>query len=296
MKQHPISKRYFPPMSSEELVAYEQSLLDVGQLEDIITFEEMVLDGFHKYEILVKHKKTPRLRKYEGPSALDYVVSKLQGRHLKRSQITAIAALWCLDHKIDPIKNMLELNNKRKIEGIKYAPRGHAKPTSFRCNTTSYKASDIFCVGQASISKCISIKRHAKDVFEKIFNGEITVNSGYNLYREKFPGVLNGFRDETLVNLRVSKDEIKIPSCFASYEELNVFTRTMCQHGWIRESREKWDEDLETMQYASNWYGNGYPSLCNNWSSVRWEPELRRSVIVSATERLNKLTLKKVAA
>lgn len=290
--QHPIAKNLTPPLTKEEVEAYEANILQNGQIDDIVLYEGMVLDGWHRYNIVAKHSLIPKFKEFQlngVKSPGDFVIAKLHGRHMARGQQVAVATLWALENKTNPTENLIKANKKR-AQGILGM---HEKTEGNRKNRTTFKAASIFKVGEAAIEKCITVNRRSKKLFDLVWRGEITVEYAYKQCREKAPRAASGREKEVINNILNTKTDIIIPSCYISHEELQLFIKNMCMHGWMRESREKWDDKNKTMQYASHWYGNGYPSNNNNWSDTPWESEFKRSVVVSAKERLEGLKKRK---
>ncbi len=97
MEQHPLSGA-FPPMSADDLQALTDDIEVNGQLEPIVIFDDMVLDGWHRYRGCMALGLTVNLVKLpddEDPVA--YVKSRnLHRRHLTASQ-RAIAVVACTE-------------------------------------------------------------------------------------------------------------------------------------------------------------------------------------------------------
>jgi hypothetical protein len=93
--QHPLSAA-FPAMSAEELQSLTDDIEVNGQREPIVTFEGMVIDGWHRYQACVALHLPPECRvlgSFEDPVA--YVKSRnLHRRHLTGSQ-RAAAVVAC---------------------------------------------------------------------------------------------------------------------------------------------------------------------------------------------------------
>jgi hypothetical protein len=96
---HPIAKRIpFPQMSLEELTALADDIKANGGLrERITTFEDLILDGFHRFMACGMSGIEPRYEQFNGDekAALAFVVSKnLVRRHLTaKDKHDAIEAL-----------------------------------------------------------------------------------------------------------------------------------------------------------------------------------------------------------
>lgn len=103
MNQHPLSAA-FPAMSREDLAILQADMKAQGQLQPIITFDGLVLDGWHRYTVCMNLGITPRTEPLgEGLDPVAYVQSvNLHRRHLTGSQraaaVTACAA-WMPSHR-----------------------------------------------------------------------------------------------------------------------------------------------------------------------------------------------------
>lgn len=95
LKQHPLSAA-FPSMSDEDFEALTWDIEKNGQREPIITFDEMVLDGWHRYRACVELGIDPTRFKFpEGDDPVAFVKSaNLHRRHLTGSQ-RALAMVAC---------------------------------------------------------------------------------------------------------------------------------------------------------------------------------------------------------
>ena len=95
LKQHPLSAA-FPSMSDEDFEALTWDIEKNGQRGPIITLDEMVLDGWHRYRACVELGIDPTRFKFpEGDDPVAFVKSaNLHRRHLTGSQ-RALAVVAC---------------------------------------------------------------------------------------------------------------------------------------------------------------------------------------------------------
>jgi hypothetical protein len=95
LKQHPLSAA-FPSMSDEDFEALTWDIEKNGQREPIITLDEMVLDGWHRYRACIELGIDPTRFKFpEGDDPVAFVKSaNLHRRHLTGSQ-RALAMVAC---------------------------------------------------------------------------------------------------------------------------------------------------------------------------------------------------------
>jgi len=83
MRTHKFAE-IFPLMNDKESTALKQDIQEKGLQEEIVTFEEKILDGRNRYNACQELNLTPKFRQYKGNDALGYVTST----NLKRRQLT----------------------------------------------------------------------------------------------------------------------------------------------------------------------------------------------------------------
>lgn len=95
MKQHPLSAA-FPSMSEADFQALKDDIDDNGQREPIIIFEDMVLDGWHRYRACTELGMKPVQFNFKADAdPVAFVIShNLHRRHLSASQ-RAAAVVAC---------------------------------------------------------------------------------------------------------------------------------------------------------------------------------------------------------
>ena len=102
-QQHPLSAA-FPGMTKAELDELTLDIREHGQLEDIVVFEGMVLDGWHRYLSCNAIGIEPRcIPLADGVDPVAYVQSKnLHRRHMTETQRTAAVVAcseWAPAHR-----------------------------------------------------------------------------------------------------------------------------------------------------------------------------------------------------
>lgn len=271
-----------PPLTSEEEFALEESLLKNGQIDDIIIYEGKILDGKHKYKLLVKHGKEPRVKEFipNGVTAMDFVMARLEGRNLNPGQKACVAAILSQAEKKNPLDNLIYKKGKGKLrEGGSKAEKYHRQDA----NRTCTKVSKSIGIGSNSTMKAIVLMKHNKELFQRVYEGSMSVNAGYNQHR-KNTGSLKKRTDQTKTNIEALKSKIiTIPNCYASNFELKEFIKVMNAHGWILEMR------YQDGKVLAHWFGNGYVSVGTNWSTITPEPGEVRAVVVAANDKRSKI-------
>jgi ParB-like chromosome segregation protein Spo0J len=86
LKQHPLSAA-FPALDETAFRALKADIELNGVRERIVTDEEMILDGWHRYRACQELNIVPPINAFEGEDPIAYVISKnLHRRHLDPSQ------------------------------------------------------------------------------------------------------------------------------------------------------------------------------------------------------------------
>ncbi len=106
LELHPLCK-LFPPLSGEGLKVLADDIKALGQLEPIVIYEGMILDGRNRYEACRLAGERPKFEEFGGGDPFDLVVSKnMNRRNLDKSQRALIAAeLETLAHGGDTQKD-----------------------------------------------------------------------------------------------------------------------------------------------------------------------------------------------
>lgn len=286
LQPHPLAL-IPPPLTKEQEEALEESLLKNGQIRDIVTHEGMILDGNHKYKLLLKNGIKPRMVEFKPNGCAtpkDFVIAMMQGRQIKPSQVAAVAALFHQQVKKYPLENLSYKPDLRSLKnkGLSKEEKTRAKYLS----RTYVKIAKEFGVGSVSVSKAISLLNageSGKPYFDLVYSGKLPVETAYNKFRKetgskmkRAPYTGTPWHPETLTNL------VKIPNCFDAREEIDKFIRVMNKSGWILEMKFK-DEKI-----FANWYGNGFPPN-SQWKDYDGEFEFRRAVVVAANSKRNNI-------
>lgn len=271
LQPHPLSL-ITPPLTKEEEDALEESLLLNGQIEDITTLDGMILNGNHRYKLLIKNGITPRVKEFHSngcASAEDFVIAMLQGRNLTQGQKACVLALK---------------NNEIKLTHSSQGKADHKKDPNNtvwenrRINRTYVKLAKEIGVGPTYATQAIALFNNSKKYFKLAFSGEMTLNEAYNKHRKETGSNLRGPRDSTIWNANSLGSVIKIPNCFDSREDIDNFIKIMNNNGWMLEVRFKGGK------IYANWFGNGFHAN-RHWEGEIGEFEFRRAVVVAANDK-----------
>jgi hypothetical protein len=106
LQAHPFAG-LFPGLPDEELAQLAQDIKERGQLEPIILYRGLILDGRNRYRACQIAGVRPRLEEFNAKttkrSPEEFVLSRnLRRRHLSMGQKAAIALDWSEQNKLNP--------------------------------------------------------------------------------------------------------------------------------------------------------------------------------------------------
>lgn len=207
-ERHPLSA-LFPEMEKSQQDDLNKDLQENGQRERGMVFEDMILDGWHRY-LKMQGKFLYRQFKGSYDDAVKYVISmNLHRRHLTDNQ------RYCLGAELT------EILKKKKSGHNRYTPKDQLLKPGSDQNRTDGQIAKILNVSTSSIGRAIYIKKRDTDVFNKCKTGEISVGNGYTEVRRNTDGVKS-----------VVIDGVKFPDCFSHYIEVENFSREITKKGW----------------------------------------------------------------
>ena len=166
LRQHPLSAA-FPPMSEKAFGELRADIAQNGLRFPITLFEEMVLDGWHRYQACIQTGAEPSFVDFEGDTAaaLKFVVSaNLMRRHLNESQRGMIAA------------------------GFAQVPQGRQSGDTKDVSLRLSEAADLLNVSEKTVSDARTVL--ASDDAEKIAaveQGEKSVSQAAREVRQERP-------------------------------------------------------------------------------------------------------------
>ena len=99
LERHPLSEKYGPKMSAEELEGLAADIKAHGLHEPIITFEGKVLAGWNRYEACLLAKYTPKFREKDAEADATAVAfgTNFMRRRLSSVQKAFYGAQFCVD-------------------------------------------------------------------------------------------------------------------------------------------------------------------------------------------------------
>lgn len=177
---HPAAE-IFPMMSDSELSELANDIKENGQIEPVVIYDGMVLDGRNRLRACEIAEIEPKAHELTGiNSPVIYVLSKnLHRRHLTPSQRGAIGA--------ETIPLLEEEARKRQAEAGRANLRHESRPIGHNSGAGASRrlAAELVQVGEGTVQRADEVRRKDPVLFEKIKSGEMTANAARNMIDEK---------------------------------------------------------------------------------------------------------------
>lgn len=284
LETHPSNN--FPDMQDCEYQSLKQSIQENGQLKEIELDEGKIVDGRHRYKACIELGIEPKTKPYKGEMPVDeYIIVCNQRRNITICQRACLSSLHY--KKIVPSPQIA----RQKMWESRRA--GITKEEN-KSNNTLMIVRDLFRIGSGTIGRANYVYDYNRPLFDRVLAGKEKLVKAYRTTRHKMavkkilkpkPG-----RESSCIRNVVNSSSIVIPNCFDSLEVIENFMKEMNSLGWIFEMK------VKDGKYYSDFYGNGFSSRI--WHMEEGAPEYsyRRSVVVSAKERLDSVKKKKEQA
>lgn len=170
-QRHPLSGA-FPPMSPEAFEELKADINENGVREKIVVFEDMILDGWHRYSACMElNVKKPPIVEYEGDDPIAYVLSKnFHRRHMDKSQRAfSVAKLFEWQEGAGrPASKSLDAANK----------------FSASKELTREAAADLAGVGVSTIDSAKEATKAEQSVQDAVVAGEMSVKEAARLAKK----------------------------------------------------------------------------------------------------------------
>ncbi len=98
LERHPLSEKYGPPLSQEEMLGLATDIERHGQHDPIILHDGKVLAGWNRYMACLQKGITPKFQEYEGnnPEAVAFGTNVVR-RRMSSVQKAFLGAQFCID-------------------------------------------------------------------------------------------------------------------------------------------------------------------------------------------------------
>jgi len=181
LKVHPYAE-LLPMMRPSEYSRFKTSIELEGQLETVVLFEELLLDGRNRRQVCHELGIPVRVRHFQGTAdaALLYVISANQHRRdLSKPQRAAVAT------DLMPMMSG-DINQKRiarlrktlaaKKDGECLLKIANTQNTADKVVSARAIAADLMGVSSAYVGRAIQLKRESPELFSKVRAGSLTIS------------------------------------------------------------------------------------------------------------------------
>jgi ParB-like chromosome segregation protein Spo0J len=162
MQSHPAAE-IFPMMAGVDFDGLVADIRKNGQREPIVIYNDMILDGRHRYKACQQLGVEPTTSVWDGKGTLDaFVISKnLHRRHLNESQRAMIA---------------------KKLAKLKVGDNQHSKEDRQICRPSQEEAAKLLHVSPRSVRHAAIVQEQAApEMVEAVERGEIPVSTAARL-------------------------------------------------------------------------------------------------------------------
>lgn len=200
-------KSLLPPLTREEYAGLEESLLKDGCIAPLVAWNDMLVDGHHRYEICRKHGISFNVRQLEFENLDD---AKLwAGRHQEhRRNLTAF-------HRSELALKLKESIAAKAKERQRCGPGGILlPPKSAEAKETRQELAEVAGVAPSTLGQVEYIAEHAdEETKEKLRNGEkgTSINKEYNRLKNEQKQAAAQPDTETLIDTP-AQDESTVDS------------------------------------------------------------------------------------
>jgi hypothetical protein len=200
MERHQLSAA-FPDMPDEDFQDLLESIKAHGQREPITTYENKILDGWHRFRACSELDINPTYHEFDGKDPVSYVMDlNLHRRHLSPAQ-KAMAVVTC---------------STWFSKGI-YA-RGNQDPPMG--GSTSKEMAKRAGVGQRSVERAKKVVQSGdKEVIEKVKKGAMSLREAIKVVDKEEPENVPPAPVKPVLKSAVAQE--KYDALKVAYEELN---------------------------------------------------------------------------
>lgn len=280
-EQHPTAKLITPPLTSEELEAYELDILKNGQIDDVVLYEGKVLDKWHMYNVLLKHNIKPRFKEFSlngVGSAIDFVAAKLKGRNINASQKACITVLYDIE-----INGHIDANARRSAASANWQESVRTGTPYKAPHATRADVCKLFGASITFYNYAYVLFKEDRKSFDKCLSLGENVDIAYRLHRRANRARhVGGTKVQCDNRIELTKNHIVIPSPCDTGAIMNNFMRNMAAHGWKFELR------MVAGKFYGNFYGNGFSENRNGYKTIDGANTYELCVVQAAFERVGK--------
>ena len=260
MERHQLSAA-FPDMPDEDFEDLLESIKNHGQREPITTYENKILDGWHRFKACLQLDINPSFYEYDGKDPVAYVIDlNLNRRHLSPSQ-KAMAVVTCnawlhegRPQKTPPRGGVVTSVNKSSEQMAKEAGVGTRTVERARKVAQSGDKDVIEAVKKGAMSLSEAIKIVDKDDPESVPPEPVKPKTQSTKERKNYEDLtrdyqsLNEQYQETLDNYHELAKEVKILSALKETEHYALMKEMQATIDNLTEARDKWQRECAELK------------------------------------------------
>ena len=167
----------FPLMDENDYQELKADIAANGLRQEIVIYQQRILDGRNRYRACIENGIEPRLREYDGDDPLGFVVSmNLHRRHLSASQRAMIAAELADLKRGGSKAQICALTHAQAADRLKVSARQVDKASALLNAEASGRAATELVEhvrnGKVSLNKAEWIARHPEQQPEIVAQGD----------------------------------------------------------------------------------------------------------------------------
>lgn len=179
MNVHPLAD-LIPAMSDEDYQRLRDDIAENGLQQPIVTHEDMILDGRHRFRACEDTGREPRFIAYEGKAPARFVLSaNISRRHLTTSQLAMVAVEFLPVLQREAKERQGARNDQHKTSASIDAD------VEDRSGRSAKQAADAVGVGEVTVGRAKRITRDAPDLAVEVKAGSMTVDKAINTLKQR---------------------------------------------------------------------------------------------------------------
>lgn len=202
LKINPAFRDLIPPLADHEREGLEEDIKHFGCQCPITTWEGIIIDGHHRYEICSRHKLTFKTEEREFDTQNDAEIWIIQNQFNRRN--LPLFTRGTLVFELEKRFNRRH-GNRHTCKEVPRTLRNQSEVDRERKEEPFNRAAKTAGMGHDSYAKCKFIDKHAtEEDKQKLHKGEVSTNQVYNRIKTE------QVRAETIANLEsIETQEVK---------------------------------------------------------------------------------------
>ena len=260
MERHQLSAAV-PDMPEEDFQDLLESIKTYGQREPITTYENKILDGWHRFRACLELDINPTYHEYDGKDPVSYVIDlNLNRRHLSPSQ-KAIAVVTCnawlqegRPQKTPPVGGVVTTANKSAEQMAREAGVGTRTVERAKKIAQSGDKDVIEAVKKGAMSLSEAIKTVDKSDPENAPPAPVKPVLKSAVAKEKYDELKQSYDNldesyqELLDNYQELAKEVSILTALKETEHYQVMKEMQSTIDNLTEARDKWQRECAELK------------------------------------------------